>query len=103
MESHDGASLVGIADTFADGNLEGKKEKVWIVQELEVHLCAFVYVVLLFTKPSRPLCLCDQSCLPVQCLSFLPWCPHCQGHDIPGLTRPINLPHHMYMKSGNNM
>lgn len=31
MESCNGATLIGTADTFADGNLEGKKEKVWIV------------------------------------------------------------------------
>lgn len=31
MESHDGASLIGIADIFADSNLEGKEERSGII------------------------------------------------------------------------
>lgn len=30
------------------------RKRVWIVGELEVHLNAFVYAVLLFIKPSHP-------------------------------------------------
>lgn len=52
------ASLIVIADTFADGNLEGKKGRVWIVGELEVHLRAFLHVVLPFTKPLSSFFVC---------------------------------------------
>lgn len=54
MESHGEASLIGMADTFADGKLEGRKGSIWVVEELEVHLCAFVHVVLPFIKNSHP-------------------------------------------------
>lgn len=54
MERHDGASLVCVIDTFADDKLEGKKGSVWVVEELEVHLCAFAHVVLPFIKTSPP-------------------------------------------------
>ena len=48
MERHDGASLICVIDTFADDKLEGKKGSIWVVEELEVHLCAFTHVVLPF-------------------------------------------------------
>lgn len=71
MESHDGASLVGIVDTFADGRLDSKKGRIWVVEELEVHPCAFVHVVLPFIKTSHP-SLSLQPIMPAPSMPELP-------------------------------
>lgn len=39
MESHCGTFLIGIADTFADGNLEGKKECLDCLRVRSASLC----------------------------------------------------------------
>lgn len=94
---------LSLAHTFADGNLEGKKGRVWIVWELEVHLCAFLYAVLPFAKPCHP-SLSLQPTLPASLMPELSamvptvarsWCSRTK--------KPHKLPRHIYMKSGNNM
>lgn len=74
MASHAGVLFVGIVDTFADGTLDRKKVRIWIVEELEVHLGAFVHV-LPFIKTSHP----SLSLQPVVSLPAVPELP-CYPH-----------------------
>lgn len=71
MESHDGVSLIGIVDTFADGKLESKKGNIWVVEELEMHLYALYMLCFPFMKTSHP-SLSLQPILPGPSMPELP-------------------------------
>ena len=57
-------------------HLGGQEREVGLFESYKL-IFVFLYYILCF-HPQSPLillCLCDQLCLPLCCLSFLPWVP----------------------------